>query len=152
MILQLEPVQLDEGLGAGSQFERAFALASFLYSRDMAGVKTVAYLPRSVRGHAILLAMACEEIIMAPDAEIGEAGADEQLEGTVQKTVIEAYREIAQARGTIPVALAVGMIDASSEVLQVETEDGVHLVLRIGQSTCEHLRQKFFHNSTMNVS
>ncbi len=133
-ILVLQLVAHD-GVGSGSQFERAFALARFLCSRQMAGVKTVAFLPRSVRGHAALLPLACEEIIMAPGAELGEAGVDETAEGTIHQTVVAAYREIAETRRTIPVALAVGMIDPAAEVLQVETETGVHFVLRNNLAT-----------------
>ena len=129
LVLQLDPHQ-QEGSGAGSQFERVLSLARFLCSRDMASVKTVAFVPQSIRGHSTLLALACEEIIMAPEAAIGEAGMDEAREGTIGQTVIGAYREIAEARRTMPVALALGMIDASAEVLQLETEQGTEFVLR----------------------
>lgn len=131
LVLQLDPPALVENGSVGhSQFERALSLARFLSSRQMAGVKTIAFVPRSVYGHGTLLALACEEIIMAPDAQIGEAAIDEKEEGTIRQTVVAAYREIAEARRTIPVALAVGMIDPAAEVLQVETEDGVSFVLR----------------------
>lgn len=130
LILEFSPRVADEKLGEGSQFERAFSLARFLCSREMAGVKTVAYLPRSVRGHGTLLALACEEIVMAPTAELGQAGIDQSEDGAIRQTEVAAYREIAELRRTIPVALAVGMIDPATEVLQVETEDGVHFVLR----------------------
>lgn len=130
VVLQFEPhVQADPS-GAGSQFERVLSLARFLSSRDVASIKTVAFVPRSIRGHSTLLALACEEIVMAPEATIGEAGIDEANAGTIGQTVLGAYREIAEARRTIPVALAVGMIDASVEVLQVETEQGIEFVLR----------------------
>lgn len=130
LVLELSPRAGDPSLGEGSQFERAFSLARFLCSREMAGVKTVAFLPRSVRGHGTLLALACEEIVMAPDALLGQAGINQSDQGTIRQTVVAAYREIAEVRRTIPVALAVGMIDPQAEVLQVETEDGVHFVLR----------------------
>jgi len=96
----------------------------------MAGVKTIAYVPRSLQGHDTLLPMACEEIIMAPEALIGEAGLDEAAEGTIQRTIVAAYQEIAEAKRTMPVALALGMIDPTLEVLQVETEEGIDFVLR----------------------
>ena len=134
LVLQIEPRQQDADSGAGSQFERALSLARFLCSREMAGVKTVAFVPRTIRGHSTLLALACEEIIMAPDATLGEAGVDESAEGTIGQTVIGAYREIAEARRTMPAALAIGMIDASSEVLKIETEQGTEFVLRSDQA------------------
>ena len=130
LVLQLDPPLVQEGEGSQGQFERSLALARFLCSRQMAGVKTVAFVPSSIRGHSTLLPLACEEIIMAPEALLGEAGVEETAEGTIRQTVVAAYREIAEERRTMPVALAVGMIDAAAEVLQVETEDGVDFVLR----------------------
>jgi len=130
LVLQLEPPMAQESVATRSQFERAFALARFLCSRKMAGIKTIAYVPRSIQGHSTLLPMACEEIIMAPEALLGEAGIDEVAEGTIRRTVVAAYQEIAEIKRTMPVALAVGMIDAATEVLQVETEEGIDFVLR----------------------
>ena len=140
LVLHLDPHQQEDG-GAGSQFERVLSLARFLCSRDMAGVKTIAFVPRSIRGHSTLLALACEEIIMAPEAAIGEAGVDEAREGTIGQTVTGAYREIAEARRTMPVALALGMIDASAEVLQLETEQGTEFVLRSEFNKSEQQRE-----------
>ncbi|TWU21892.1 NfeD family protein [Bythopirellula polymerisocia] len=129
LVLQLDSQQVGDDVG-GSRFERAFSLARFLCSREMAGVKTVAYVPHTLRGHGVLLALASEEIVMAGDASIGAAGADEAAEGTIQQTLVAAYREIAETQRTIPVALAVGMIDPQVEVLQVEAEDGTHFLLQ----------------------
>ena len=130
LVLQLDPPTQNGQIGSGSQFERALSLARFLCNRQMSEVKTVAFVPRSVRGHGSLLALACEEIVMAPDALLGEAAADETAAGTIQGTVVAAYREIAETKRTIPLALAIGMIDATVEVLQVETEEGIEFVLR----------------------
>lgn len=141
LVLELSPRLADANLGEGSQFERALSLARFLCSREMAGVKTVAFLPRSVRGHGTLLALACEEIVMAPTALLGHAGIDQSDEGTIRQTVVAAYREIAEVRRTIPVALAVGMIDPGTEILQVETEEGIHFVLRSDLEEFSHGRE-----------
>jgi membrane-bound ClpP family serine protease len=130
LVLRIAPASNAEGSGAGSQFEAVLSLARFLSSREMADVKTVAWIPRSIRGHGVLAAIACEEIVMAPDAEIGEAGVDEPDQGAVSRTVVEAYREIADAKRTIPVALAEGMVDPAKEVLQVESQDGLRFLER----------------------
>ncbi len=130
LVLQLDARPPQEEAGDGSQFERAFALARFLCSREMADVKTVAFIPRTLNGHGVLLALAAEEIVMAPEAMIGEAGADESTDDAIRQTLVAAYREIAATRLTIPVALAVAMIDPTVEVLQVEAEDGTHFLTR----------------------
>ena len=115
---------------AGSQFETVLSLARFLESREMSDVKTVAWIPRTIRGHGVLAAIACEEIVMAADAELGDASADEPADQAVSRTVVEAYREIADAKRTIPVALAVGMIDPAAEIVQVESEEGIRFLFR----------------------
>jgi len=141
LVLQLEPHAQALGSGAGSQFERVLSLARFLCGREMAQVKTVAFVPRSIRGHGSLLALACEEIIMATEATLGEAGVDESREAAIGKTVIEAYREIAEARRTMPTALALGMIDSAAEVLQLETELGTEFVLRSELAASDQQRE-----------
>jgi hypothetical protein len=76
LILEISPAPRSGGAGEGSDFERCLSLARFLAQPEMAGVKTVAYIPRTIKGHGVLIAMACEEIAMAPQAEIGAAGSN----------------------------------------------------------------------------
>jgi len=137
-VLLIEFVNSQGNDGRGSDFSRAQALAERLVKPDFARVKTVAFIPAGVkvRGHAVLVALACEEIIMAPDAELGEAGIDEQ--GGNDKTRRTAYSVIAEARRK-PVALALGMLDGSLQVYRVETATGTEYVL---EEELPALRQK----------
>ncbi len=115
--------------GAGTSFHRAHHLAEFLISDALQGVKTVAYIPRTVKGHAVLVAMACDEIIMAKDAEIGEAGIDEPNE-TLIRDRKPIYTTIAERQLTIPPALALGMLDRQVTVLKAVTQnEGTYFVL-----------------------
>lgn len=125
LILQFD----GDGAAGGSEFERCLSLARFLL-RDMTGVKTIAYLPQTVKGHAVLVALACEEIAMSPDAELGEAGLDEDPARPVEPGMAAVYEEIAAARRNIPPAAALAMIDRRLELLRVENETGVDFVLR----------------------
>src|SRR5262249_50694945 len=59
LVLEISPTENAAEGGAGSQFESVFTLARFLSGREMADVKTVAWLPRSIRGHGVLVALAC---------------------------------------------------------------------------------------------
>ncbi len=115
-----------ENLEAASQFERSFALARYLTSQRTSGVRTIAYVPGSLRGHAILVAFACDEIIMAPDAVLSEAGIGEE---TIDSSIRNAYRDIADRSHTVPAALALGMIDPRLQVNRVETARGTNYVL-----------------------
>ena len=119
LIFEFDIPPSQENFGRGSQFGASLETARYLSSDALAGATTVAYLPRSIQGHAVLVALACDEIIMAPDASIGAAGIDsDQIEDVMRS----GYREIAQRRRTVPVELAIGMLDPAHEVLDVETD------------------------------
>jgi membrane-bound ClpP family serine protease len=122
----LELAAEDGSDGSGSEFGRVLQLAQHLASPQLSGVRTVAYIPRTVKGHAVLVALACEEIIMHPDAELGEAGAGESR---LDAIVRSGYREIADRRRTIPAAVALGMLDPQLQVQQVQTAGGVRYLL-----------------------
>ncbi len=89
----------------------------------------MAYIPQLIKGHGVLVALACEEIVMAPDAEIGDAGVDEPAQEAVDATVLSGYRQIADRRRTVPTAVAIGMLDRQAQVLKVETEASTEFVL-----------------------
>ena len=115
----------DEGSAAASDFGRSLGLARFLADQRLAGVKTVAFLPSGATGHAVLPAIACEEIVMAADAVLGPANAHEPL---VDDAMRAAYREIAARRRTVPEAVAVALLDPAAKVLRASTEDGERFI------------------------
>ncbi|MFO0915954.1 MAG: NfeD family protein [Pirellulales bacterium] len=119
-----------------SQFERSLALARYLTGPELRRVRTVAYLPSTVRGHAVLPVLACEQIVMDPDAELGDANAQE---AAVDPGITAGYREIVDRRGTLPWALVEGMLDKSAEVFLVTTANGNQVRL---QGELEELRQR----------
>jgi membrane-bound serine protease (ClpP class) len=123
IIFEFSPGQADGG--RGSTFGNSLELAKFI-ARDLTGFKTVAYIPRTIKGHAVLVAMACQEIVMAPDAEIGDAGIDEKI---IDPTTRSGYMEIADAHKTIPPAIALGMLDKNVKVLKVVTDVATEFVL-----------------------
>lgn len=125
-VLILEYRAAEEQLAHTSEFERCLSLARFLASERLARVRTVAYLPVSVKGHAVLTAIACEEIIVDPDAVLGEAGLGEPY---IDATVLRGYSEIAERRRTVPVAVVLGMLNRDLSVHRVQTLDGVRYVL-----------------------
>jgi membrane-bound ClpP family serine protease len=108
--------------GSGSEFERSLSLARYLTSPALKGVRTAAYIPRIVTGHAVLPVLACEQIIMSPDAILGDAGKGETGIGP---TMRGGYTEIARSRLTVPEAIALGMLDADLQVYRVTTGSGV---------------------------
>ncbi len=116
--------------GEGSQFTRCLELARYLSSQKLSRVRTVAYIPHAdsrIKGHAVLALMACEEIIMHEDAELGAAGLNEDF---IEDTLRETYREIANRRRIIPAPFALGLLDKNLAVYKVTTTDGVRYVFK----------------------
>ncbi|MBN1851816.1 MAG: hypothetical protein JW829_03800 [Pirellulales bacterium] len=123
LLLELVPMESSK-YGESCSFHAAHELAEYLTSPELAGTKCVAYLPQTIKGHGVLIAMACAEIYMAPDAEIGEAGIDEEGRATLRPIVRTGYEQIARAMRTIEEPIALGMVDPAIEVWKVQTEDG----------------------------
>ena len=94
----------------GGSPEQSLTLASWLADLDPAAVHTVAYVPREARADAALVALACDELVMHPDAVLGGEGAA-VLSDRQAEAVAVAWREgVARRRGrpwSLPVALAV---------------------------------------------
>ena len=87
------------------------------YVAGISGATTVAFIPQPIRTHTVLLALACKEIVMAADATIGEAGADERA--LIPLSVRSAYTEVAKSQGHAP-AIALAMLDKSLALYEVD--------------------------------
>jgi membrane-bound serine protease (ClpP class) len=120
--LVLEFIAADGSAGEQSNFGRSLELAQFLTSEQVSPLRTVAYLPRSVKGHAVLPVLACEQMIVGKEIEFGEAGAQAD---TVDDAVIANYASIARRRRTVPESVARGLIDSHAAVFHITTPDGV---------------------------
>jgi len=123
LVLRFDPDP--RGGTGGSDFGRAFELAKFLGDARLDGVKTVAFLPEGATGHAVLVALACEEIVMPPDAVLGPANADEPA---VDDAMRAAYAQVAGRRRTVPPAVALALLDPAARVVRASTDDGDQFV------------------------
>jgi hypothetical protein len=111
LVLEFRP---KEGTaGEGSDFERSLSLARYFSGERLGQVQTVAYLPRTVKGHAVLSVLACEQIVMHGDAQLGAAGSDET---EIDAILRRGYSEIADRRRTVPAAVALGLLDKNLAV------------------------------------
>jgi membrane-bound serine protease (ClpP class) len=111
-----------ESVSRGSEFEDCSKLAKFLVSSRLNRATTVAYIPKPIKGHAVLVALACGQIIMAPDASIGSAGIDIPERETVSPDMLSTYESITRQRRMVPVEVVLGMLDRQREVIKVKTE------------------------------
>ena len=108
-------------------------MADHLQKLDWA--HTVAYIPRYAISGAAIVALGCDEILMAPQARIGDAGAIVMDEHSLfhfvpQKAIsflAPALRSLAEAKGRPP-ALAEAMADKDLKVYHVRN-------LKTGQET-----------------
>ena len=114
-----------EGDQGGSEFEDCLKLARFLTSSSLNGIKTVAFLPKPLKGHALLVVMACDQVMMATDSSI--TGIDDK-QGATDPTIRTSYLEIASRRKTFPKKIAESLIDPSRKLLRVESDQGNLLV------------------------
>jgi len=117
----LEPVGESKSIGQGTSFEKALSVTRWLSGPKGNRVKSVGYIASNLRGHAVLIALACEELVMLPDSEIGKSGIDETQ---VEPTLEQAYLDIAARRGMFPASAIRSMLDPSQSLVQLDLEGG----------------------------
>jgi membrane-bound ClpP family serine protease len=120
LIFEFYVLKGQENFGRGSDFFNASSVANYLTGPDLHGAETVAYIPQSIQGHAVLAAIACDKIIMDKDATIGAAGIDEK---TILPEYAGWYKTIANRRHTVSEGIALAMLDPSVELYKVVTEE-----------------------------
>lgn len=100
-----------------SQFHHVYALADFLTSADIPNVNTVAWLPETVVGHNVIAALACSEIVMHPDAQIGDIGLGKALPADQQQFI---RNMVAKRRNKkVNESLATALMDPSATLVQL---------------------------------
>ncbi len=98
--------------------------------RDVSWAKTVAYIPREALSGAAIMALGCDEIIMHPQARIGDAGPIFQGEDAlfrhapekIRSDLVRQVRDLATHHSRPP-ALAEAMVDMDIVVYQVKNRD-----------------------------
>lgn len=125
--------------GQGSQLGSCLELARKMTSNEMNRLRTVAFIPppsgvkfidefeveelsSRLMGHAVLVALAANELVISTDASIGNASVDEEK---MSNLIREVYREIGSRRLTLPVPLVMAMVDPALELYRVNTDQGV---------------------------
>ncbi|MBX3417928.1 MAG: hypothetical protein KF851_10020 [Pirellulaceae bacterium] len=141
LILQFET---DRGqTGAGSKLADCQEIASILTSERFARVRTVAYVPglRASRmaldpasrrgpvleGHAVLVALATEQIVLDPETVLGSAVSSEDR---FDSLTVDVYKNIASRRLTLPLSVAMTFVDPRASLHWATTAQGEELVDR----------------------
>jgi len=115
----LWPVIVFEIQPGKSDYLRAMGLANFITGPKFQGATTIAFLPETVTGHALLVALACDQIVLGKNATLGSAGQDET---TIDADVRSGYLKISQRRQKLPDEIVLGMLDRALEVHLVEAD------------------------------
>ncbi len=113
LVLEIRP--------GSSPFHQVLGVARFL-SNDLSSLTTVAYIPETVTGNHVVLALACKEIIMAPDAELGDISLGTPLDADEQAFVVNLVNR--RHNRMLNEALALGMLDRQKELLWVKFKQG----------------------------
>ncbi|MCA9081624.1 MAG: hypothetical protein KDA58_13760, partial [Planctomycetaceae bacterium] len=114
LILELTP--------GASQFHHAYGLAEFLASEPLTQLHTIAWVPKSIDGNNVFVALACQEIVVHPDAKIGDLGRGRPLEPD-QQTIVRGI--VAKRRNKmVNEALAAAMMDPSVTLFQLTVDLG----------------------------
>jgi len=115
-----------ESAPGGSKFGFSYELATYI-SKNLGGAKmTVAYVPESLKGYAVLAALACDELVMGPDATLGPITPEGD---TPRRDIIENVKLLAIDKQRDP-DLLLGMVDRAADLRVVKTPDKqVHYVL-----------------------
>ena len=117
LVLQIEP--------GTSAFHHVQGLAKFLTSAQVANVTTVAWIPETVTGPNVLVALACRQIVMHPDAELGDIGRGKPLDKEEQEAVLAVVQK--RHNSKINAAIARGMMDQQEQLWRVRlrsTQEG----------------------------
>ncbi|MEZ6067418.1 MAG: NfeD family protein [Planctomycetaceae bacterium] len=114
LLLQIEPGSAD--------FKSAAAIAEFLSSAAMRGVHTLAWVPSGATGPRALIALACREIVLHPDAELGDLGEGAALTSTQRQQVDRIIARGANPRATG--ALAAAMSDPAVALVALTFTQG----------------------------
>lgn len=123
--------------GQGSEFEACQALARFLVNPELNRLQTVAYISASrevaqpdfgvnneslrsqLAGHAVLVAIAANQLAMEPGTAIGKAGIDDDR---VDPLILRAvYQSVANQRLTLPVPVVMSMVENDLQLFRVTT-------------------------------
>ena len=95
-------------------------LAKVLVSPELSDVRTVAWIPKTLDGNHAILALACHDILMHPNAALGDIGRGTALSLVEQNFVLDIVdrgRNLRMSR-----AIAKAMMDPASAVLRVSLE------------------------------
>lgn len=112
LILEIPP--------GASRFGQVSDLARKLVSADASRVRTVAWIPKTVQGYHSIIALACHDVVMDPDAAMGDIGRGKTLPKEERDLILSISGRRRNSRLSRGVVMA--MMDPTVELLRVKLE------------------------------
>ncbi|MEZ6047181.1 MAG: hypothetical protein R3C11_16695 [Planctomycetaceae bacterium] len=103
-----------------SPFYQVQGLAKFLTSEAVSNVTTIAWIPKTVTGNNAALALVCNEIIMHPDAELGDLGRGKALDLEEQQSLLSLIQK--RTNNKVNGSLVKGLMDPQVPLMLVKIE------------------------------
>lgn len=115
LILEIQP--------GNSEFHQVYGLAKKLTRAEIARVTTIAWIPETVTGNNVVVALGCNEIVMHPDAGLGDIGLGEAVSADERQTLVDLVKS--RHNSKLNRAIIDGMTDPQA-IVQVATieQDG----------------------------
>ncbi len=120
--------------GQGSELGNCLDIAVLLSGKNLQGLYTVAYIPRGkgfannnegpssqLKGHAALIALACNEIAMHEDSAFGQAGVNAPANPSLE---LGTYQNIAERRSKYPLAWVNAIVDKGRALYRITNSAG----------------------------
>ena len=124
-ILQNDAVKTDrravlvlEFTPGSNEFHQVYGLARFLSSVEVSKVSTVAWIPETLTGYSVVPVLACNEIIMHPDADLGDIGLGETLNPDEQDMILKIIKKHKNLK--VSPDLVKGMMDPEQMILKLQ--------------------------------
>lgn len=115
LVFEFQPGDVAPG---SSNFGSSYDLAR-LISSGLEGGTTVAYVPQPLRGYAVLAALACDDLVMGPEASLGPITPEGH---PVDRALRDPVQVLADRKGRDP-TLLLGMLDREADLRAVRTAD-----------------------------
>ncbi|MCA8983816.1 MAG: hypothetical protein KDA76_08650 [Planctomycetaceae bacterium] len=116
LILEIRPGQ--------SEFHQVYGLAQFLSSARANRLTTIAWVPETVTGNNVVVALGCKEIVLHPDALLGDIGRGKPVDASEEQSILS----LVNKRHNLQVNndLVLGLLNPDVSLLQITLErDGV---------------------------
>ena len=132
--------------GSGSDREACQSLARSLTDRRFNTIETIAYIPANetlgedgtrLVGHAVLVALAANQLALAPNTSIGDAGIDEPKIDELLSTI---YRTLPGQRARLPEPVVASMLDSSLGLARIVKKD--ETTLYVGMAELKNIEAK----------